>query len=188
VKAILHGFRIDSAVRLLSRHDTPIAFTHICVSGPTGRAILNAVDPAASGLFIFHHPTLGDWSSVPALFKQPDGSVLHQFAGRTPLDGGEPQTAEEFAQRDEVELYVLGWLERYACRTAGDDTLYVAMDLTQPTLLDAIKPSAVVWRSDEAPWSSVDAKYKRPDGSPRVDPATVQATPLVQWVEPVEIP
>jgi hypothetical protein len=62
------------------------------------------------------------------------------------------------------------------------------MELTATTLLDAIKPAAIVYRSDQDAWADVPAKYKRADGSPRIDPATVQETQLVQWVDPEDVP
>ena len=188
IKAICKGFRIDAAVRLWSRHATPIAFTHLCVSGPTGRAILTGLDPAATGLFVFGHPTLGDWSKVPALYKRPDGGVLHVFAGVTPDDGGAPLTADEFAAKNAVELYVRGHLLRHTSRSAGDDSLYVAMGLTSAALLNAIKPTAIIYRSDTMQWADVPAAYKRPNGTPRVDPDDLRDTALVSWSDPAALP
>lgn len=189
MRALLRGAHISGVVRLWSRHATPRAFTHLIVQGPTGRAILGAIDPAAPGLFVVGHPTLGDWSRVPALCKRPDdGGVLHAFAGMTPDDGGSPLTVAEFAALDAVELYVAGHLRRYV---NGRDRLGVpilGLDLTDATLLDAIDPAVVVWRSDSGePWALVPVRYKRADGRPRVDPDDVHDTAVVQWTDDAEV-
>jgi hypothetical protein len=185
IKAILRGGHIDNCVRLWTRHATPVAITHMIV-GRDGKAFLNAVDPGATGLFVFHHPTLGDWSAVPAKAKREDGGVLHVYAGVTPDDGGEPLSEEEFAGLASVELYVRGHVEKFINGVARDGTRYCGLVLTDATFLDAIKPSVVEWRSDVTPWVEAPDKFKRADGSPRVDPDDVQQTAVVQWVEPVE--
>ena len=196
IKAIVKGFRIDAAVPHWSRHATPVAFTHLCVSGPTGRAILTGLDPAAVGLFVFGHPTLGQWTAVPAFYKRPDGGPLHVFAGVTPDMPADPapivdpetgQTvtvAQQFAAKNAVELYVRGHLVRHTSRSAGDDSLYVAMGLTNATLLNAIKPAAIVYRSDTMLWADVPARYKKANGAPRVDPDDAHDTALVSWSDP----
>lgn len=189
MRALLRGAHLHGAVRLWSRRATPRAFSHLIVTGASGRALLNGIDPSAPGLFMFHHPTLGDWSEVPSQFKAPDGSVLHQFAGVTPLDGGEPLTAAEFAALETVELYALGHVRRYVNGRARGGALILGLDLTTSTLLDAIVPSAVVWRSDDSvSWADVDERYKRVDGRPRVDPDDVRDTALVSWSDPAALP
>ena len=201
IKAICKGFHIDQPVRCWSRHAVPIAFTHLCVSGPTGRAILAGLVEDASGLFIFGHPTLGLWSAGRmAKFKRPDGGVLHQFAGMTPSiptdpeDIVDPETGEtttviqQFAAKSAVEMYVLGHILRWTNCTAGDDTLYVGLGMTDASLLDAIKPSAIVFRSDTMAWADVPGRYKRSDGSPRVDVDDLHDTPEVRWVDPADVP
>ena len=189
MRALLRGAHIHGAVRLWSRHATPRAFSHLIVTGASGKALLNGIDPAATGLFVFRHPTLGDWSAVPSQFKAPDGSVLHQFAGVTPLDGGEPLTAAEFTALETVELYVLGHVRRYVNGHARGGALILGLDLTASTLLDAIVPTAVVWRSDgTTPWADVDERYKRLDGGPRVDPDDVRDTGIVSWSDPAALP
>lgn len=190
VRAIIRGGHIDNCVRCWTRHATPRAFTHLIV-GRDGQAVLGAVDPAASGLFVFGHPTLGLWSTVPAPAKREDGGVLHSFAGVTPdmptdpedivdpLTGETTTAAQQFAARASVELYVAGHVTRFVNGTASDGTRYCGMALTDATFLDSIKPALVEWRSDVTPWGEAPSKFKRADGSPRVDPDDVQQTAVV---------
>lgn len=189
MRALIRGAHLVGAVRLWSRHATPRAFSHLLLTGPTGRALLNALDPAAAGVFAFGHPTLGDWGGVPALFKRPDGGVLHVFAGGTPDDGGEPLEAEDYAARDTVELYVLGHVERYASGYARGGVPLLGLQTTTATLLDALAPAAIVWRSDSAvAWADVSTTFKRVNGKPRVDLDTARTTPIVSYVDPASVP
>lgn len=189
MRALLRGCHLVGAVRLWSRHATPRAFSHLLLTGPTGRALLSALDPVAAGVFAFGHPTLGDWSGAPAQFKQPDGSVLHQFAGVTPLDGGEPLEAEDYAARDTLELYVLGHVERYASGYSRGGVPLLGLQLTTSTLLAAINPAAIVWRSDGAvAWADVSTTFKRADGSPRVNLDRARTTPIISYVDPASVP
>lgn len=189
IKAIIKGCKIDNCVRCWTRHATPRAFTHMIVSGPSGRAALNHIDVEAEGLFVFRHPDLGDWATVPALGKrEADGGVLHAFAGVTPDDGGEQLDAEEFAGLDAVELYVAGHVERFINGTRRDGQPFVGLSLTDATLLDSIVSGAVVYRSDQDAWALVDAAYKSDSGGPRVEPDDVQETAVAWPPQPPEEP
>ena len=184
MQAIVKGAGIENAVRLLSRHATPRAFTHVCLSGVAGRGFLAAVDPAAVGLFVFSHPTLGDWGAVPAQFKRLDGGVGHAFAGITPDMPGPPLSAADFAGLTAVELYVLGHLRRWCNGRTRAGAEFLALVTDHPALVDAVKPALVAWRSDTATWDAAPAEYKRASGAPLVDPTTVRETTLVDLNPP----
>jgi len=157
------------------------------LSGPSGRAAYAHIDEQASGLFVFHHPTLGDWSAVPAQFKRADGGVSHAFAGVTPDDGGTQDeagdhytAAEKFAGRGVVELFVLGHVTAFANGRRSDGKPFAAMKLGDATLLDSITAAAVPYRSDTGTWAQVDDKYKTDSGGPRVDPDAVTETDIIE--------
>jgi len=179
MKAIIRGAHLAGAINCWTRHATPQPFAHLLTAGVGGRGALAALDPAASGLFVFGHPTLGDWSAIPALGKRPDGGVLHAWMGITSDDGGAPLTADEFAALDVVELYVRGHVLRFVNGHDRNGVEFVGLELTQATLLDSVQPQFVPWRSDQP--GALPDEYKADDGSPIVDPALATIVQEVRW-------
>lgn len=173
MKAIIKGVHLIGAFNIYSRHTTPIAFCHIAVDTVDGVGY-SAINEAASGIFVVGHPTLGLWSTVGANFKNTEGGPIHMISGITPdpIPEGEP-VDQPFTSRAVVEIFALGHMRKYVNGTARDKSRYLGMQITDATLIDSIKPAAIVWQTGDA-WSAVDQKYKRHDGSPLVDPDAVQ--------------
>ena len=179
MKAILKACHIENCVRVWSRHTTPRAFTHICLSGPTVKATYNAINPAATGLFVFNHPTLGDWSAVPSNFKTPDGTPLHQFAGLSTISE-DPSWTDEYPV---IEIFVLGHIKKFVNGIRRNGKPFCGIQIDDTALLDSIKPAAVPYRSDTMQWGDVDDSYKLPNGKPRADPDDVQETAIIVYTE-----
>lgn len=178
MKAIIKGAHFLQCVRCYTRHATPVAFTHILCVGVGGQGALTAIDPAATGLFVFWHPTLGDWSTVPALGKTAGGAPIHVFGGVTPADGGSPLTADEFSSLRRVELYVRGHVRRHT-EDAFDanGVRFVGLTVDDSTILDSVLPQFVPWRSDvDGP--TLPLEYTDGNGNPIVDPDEMHDTAL----------
>jgi hypothetical protein len=184
VKALIRGGHLSCAVNLWTRHATPQPFAHLLLQGVSGRGVLAAIDPAASGLFVFGHPTLGNWSALPggANSKLPSGGPLHVYAGVTPNDGGVPLSAADFAALDVIELYVRGHVKRYINGETHSGKRYLGLQLDNATLIDALDASFVVWRTGED-WDLVDADYKDNNGSPIVDITSAIETSIIVYAE-----
>jgi hypothetical protein len=180
VKAILHHCHIEMGVRCWTRHATPKPFTHLCLSGVSGRQFYTHVDPGATGLFVFGAPgDLGDWSQVPALGKTPEGAPLHGYAGLTRT---EQMDVEAFAASNVIEMYLQGHITKRVNGTRRDKQPFcgIAVRDEDGALLDALA-AGVVWRSDTGgPWSAVDDLYKNDDGTPRVDLDEIEELPKVR--------
>jgi len=175
MKLLIKGGHIENAVNLWSRHATPKRFVHLLLRGVSGRGVLNNVDPAATGLFIFGHPTLGNWTSVPSQFKLVGGTVGHAYSGITPDVPPAPMSAEDFSALNIVELYVLGHIRAFinGQDASGGDFCGVAWSGTSgESFRNALLPAARVWQTGDD-WGAVDSKYKHADGSPRIDPDAV---------------
>jgi hypothetical protein len=198
MKAIIAGGHIENMIQIYANNPAQTPFVHMIVSGPSGRAIARAVDPEASGLFIFGHPTLGDWSAVPANFKNASGGPLHFFVGSTPASPAhDPEEDEEaFFECNVHELYVLGEVSKYVNGTARDGSKFIGIKISDSSFVDAILPAKVAYRDDTMQWSEVDPKYRRlvpqVDGEgnpiwetpPELDPETgAVVTPGVQATE-----
>lgn len=179
---IIRGAHVEACANIYTRHATPRPIAHLLLSGANGRAMLRAFDPDAAGLFVFGHPTLGDWSSIPRLYKAPGGSPLHAFAGVTP----DPATAQDmdFDGRGTIEVLVRGHVVRYANGvTRRPRAPFMALKLTGSTLLAAIKPSVIVWQTGDE-WSDVPARYKGRGGvGLRIDVEQGAAPPPVRYAE-----
>ena len=174
MKALIRGAYVDHAINLWTRHATPRAVCHLILGPVSGRGFLDAVDPAAAGLFIFGHSTLGDWSSIPALYKSTAGGPLHEYAGVTPDDGGTPLSAEDFAAQSTVELLVLGHVKRYANgSTQRPRRKFLALEITSGEFMAAIDPNFIVWQTGED-WGAVSDDYKNKSGGPLIDTDDVQ--------------
>lgn len=178
MRAIIRGGHFSACVRCWTRHASPVPFTHIVTEGVAGRGALAAIDPNTTGLFVFGHPTLGDWASIPALAKTPEGGALHSFNHPTPPD---PMTAEAFAELHYLELFVRGHIRRYGNGERADGVPIVGLQLDDATLLDSIRPALVAFRSDTMTWDEVPDEYKNADGSPRIDTGDVVDTSEVRW-------
>jgi hypothetical protein len=158
---------------------------HFVVSGVSGRTFYSNVDPSATGFFVVGHPTLGDWSLVPALYKRSDGGPLHVFPGITPdpmLSVPAPPddfgfadfgTVGYFAALQTVEFFVHGKFKKYLNGTDREGGHFLAIAFSgsdADDFLDSLKPLAIAWDGRSQTWSQAPAKYKKDDGSPVVDP------------------
>lgn len=175
---------LDGACNYLSRHPVPRPFCVLRFVGVRA-TIINAFDPAASGLRVLHHPTLG--AAPPALFLGVGGEPLGSFAGDPapyPWTDSPGYIAPDLADEGIVDVWALGQCSASAPVTATDDARAIGLKLTTAVLLNSIRPAAIIFRSDTGTWANVASKWKNLDGSPRVDPddlpdayATVVAPP-----------
>lgn len=173
MKAIIKRCEVENCVRQLSRHATPQRFTHLCLTGLTGRQFYEHVDTGVAGVFVFG---LEDWATVPALAKGVEGDPMHRFAGRTST---EQVSAEDFARQDKVDLYISGWVMKFVNFRRRDGVPCIGLKLDDSTFLDAITPAGVVYRSDEDDWANVPDLYKLDDGTALADPDDVKETTLI---------
>jgi hypothetical protein len=170
-KLLLKRGRVENILVVWSRHATPRPLCHMRLQGVSGRAVLNHVDPAAPGLFIPGHPTLGDASAIPALYVRPDGGPLHVYMG-SPDQWPAQLTADEFAGLDIIDIWFRGQLRRFASGARSDGVPFFGVqwqDSEGDAFRDALLPAARVWETGES-WAAVSDLYKWPDGSPRIDP------------------
>lgn len=181
-KVLLKGGHLDNAVNVWTRHASPVALCHVIVSGASGRQFLNHVDETAAGLFVVGHPTLGDWSAVPALAKTVEGHTLHRYMGHpeTPID---PLSSEEFAALNILEIWFRGHMTKYANGWKRNGGEFCGFAWSANTLRDALLPTAIAWETGDD-WGPVSDQYKNDDGSPRVDPD--EGIVLVEIVPPGE--
>jgi len=176
-KAIVRGAHLVFAANMLSKHATPRKFCHLYFAGPTARQAYNAIDPAATGLWVAHHPTLG--GALPAQYLASDGGCGHSILGvtdRFPAQDGDQPTWDS---RPTIEVYVAGHVKGWVSADDRNGNPFFALALTDTTLLDSIKPGVIEYRSDTDQWSAVDAAYKADDGTPLVDPDEANVPSLV---------
>ena len=191
IKAIIKRGHIDYAVTIWTRQATPQPFTHLILNGMRGRQFVAHVNPDATGLFVFGHPTLGVWDDLPAVAKNPEGGPMHVYSGHTQTEyvdeHGDPITLEAWEALPIVEIYLQGQIVRLGNGRRRDGVPFcgIAVRDGDTDLLDAID-AGVAWRSDSGdPWSGVSDLYKLASGQPRINPDSLTDLPEVRWPDAV---
>jgi len=174
---------VENAIRCLSRHATPKAFTHLMLSGVTGR---QAEANLAASVVLFargHASARGSWAALDPLYKRPDGNPLHRYAGHA---GSQEAGETPWADLTVLELYLQGHLDRYISGTDanGQPIWGGSMPVNAAAIRAAISPAGLVWVTGDS-WAAVPAKYKWADGTARLDLDEVTDTTLVQYTEPL---
>lgn len=168
MKAIVDNVHISNAVNSWTT-DGATAFCHV-IAERNGAGLIGALRSSSTGLFIFRHPVLGDWTSMPSVYKSPiDNGPLHRYSGTTPDDPDDQIYKDGWAgDLDTVECYMLGHIIRHANGLTSNDRPFVMIEFDDGIILDSYKPGSIVWETSQN-WSSVNARYKNHRGDPRAD-------------------
>jgi hypothetical protein len=188
VRAILKAATIENAVVVMTRHVTPVPLVHMRLSGPTGKQMMKHVTGEPPNCYL---EGLHDWSTVPALAKQPGGEPLHYYLGKTAIpplwkgpNGEDVNLAARKAlaeSRGPWDLWINARGYKHVNGTRRDGGLFCGVEV-EPEFLNVFSAAAVAFRDDQDSWAGVSDQYKliNEDGSAWGPRADLDAAPL--WV------